>query len=50
VLTTDRDWLFDVVEFVVGRRSLRGRRATGTANRAAHPHLAAVGAPEARNP
>jgi uncharacterized protein (DUF58 family) len=29
VLATDRDWLLDIVKFVVGRRSLRGRGPAG---------------------
>jgi hypothetical protein len=49
VLATDRDWLFDIVKFVAGRRSLRGRRTTAPVDRAARPHPAVVGT-ERSNP
>jgi uncharacterized protein (DUF58 family) len=48
LLATDRDWLLDIVRFVAGRRSLRGRRTRGPLA-AARPHLAVVGT-ERSNP
>jgi uncharacterized protein (DUF58 family) len=45
VLATDRDWLIDIVKFVVGRRSLRGRGPMALVrNPAPRPHLVAAGA------
>jgi uncharacterized protein (DUF58 family) len=42
VLGTDRDWLIDIVEFVAGRRSMRGgSRGAGVRN-ALRPELAVV--------
>jgi uncharacterized protein (DUF58 family) len=49
VLATDRDWLIDIVRFVAGRRSLRGRGGAGLVRPARRPHLAAVGASERSN-
>jgi len=48
VLATDRDWLLEIVKFVAGRRSLRGRRTRGPGDHA-RPHLAVVGT-ERSNP
>jgi uncharacterized protein (DUF58 family) len=44
VLTTDRDWLIDIVKFVAGRRSMRGRGRAVHVQNARRPNLAAVGA------
>jgi uncharacterized protein (DUF58 family) len=48
VLATDRDWLLDIVKFVAGRRSLRGRPTSGAVDRG-RPHLAVAGT-ERSNP
>ncbi len=47
--STDRDWLIDIVRFVAGRRTLRGRGGAGLVHQARRPHLAAVGAPQGVN-
>jgi uncharacterized protein (DUF58 family) len=49
VLATDRDWLLEIVRFVAGRRSLRGRRASAPVDRPAPPRPAVV-ATERSNP
>jgi uncharacterized protein (DUF58 family) len=47
VLGTDRDWLIDIVKFVAGRRSMRGRNRAGHVRSARRPDLAVVAtAPE----
>jgi uncharacterized protein (DUF58 family) len=47
VLGTDRDWLIDIVKFVAGRRSMRGKRRAGHVRNARRSNLAVVGvAPE----
>ena len=46
VLGTDRDWLIDIVKFVVGRRALRGRGRARHVRNARRPNLTAVAAPE----
>jgi uncharacterized protein (DUF58 family) len=51
VLATDRDWLIEVVKFVAGRRSMRGRGRAAPVRNARRPHLAVVAdAPEAGRP
>jgi uncharacterized protein (DUF58 family) len=47
VLGTDRDWLIDIVKFVAGRRSMRGRSRAGHVRNARRPDLSVVAsAPE----
>jgi uncharacterized protein (DUF58 family) len=42
VLGTDRDWLIDIVKFVAGRKSMRGRGRAEHVRNARHRSLAAV--------
>ena len=44
VLATDRDWLIEIVKFVVSRRSMRGRRRADHVRRARRPNLTTVAA------
>jgi uncharacterized protein (DUF58 family) len=44
VLGTDRDWLLDVVKFVVGRRAMRGSGRARHVRNGRRPHLTAVAA------
>jgi uncharacterized protein (DUF58 family) len=42
VLATDRDWLIDIVKFVAGRRSMRGRAQADQVRHARRPNLTAA--------
>jgi uncharacterized protein (DUF58 family) len=44
VLRTDRDWLIDIVKFVAGRKSMRGKSRADQARNVRHPKLTAVAA------
>jgi uncharacterized protein (DUF58 family) len=51
LLGTDRDWLIDIVKFVAGRRSMRGRGRAQHVRKARRPTLTAVAAgPERSTP